>query len=194
MSNQARCPAGASTGGQFAANQRPEGDVSLATAPAATAPANPARRTPEPVKPANAGAVTRTLVAAGFRKGEEHKAARGVVRGGWSTFTEGITSTQDMKFGRRRVRQGTYRDGSPRYTWQMNNTPTGRVHVEYQFRSHDQRSLDEQAEKAIEVLTRAADVLRTRGFQTEMGTRGGTSQIPRLTVWREDADGEIVRW
>lgn len=135
------------------------------------------------IRPANAGAITRSLVAAGFRRGEEHKASRGMVRGGWSTFTEGITSTQAMKHGRQQVRQGSYRDGTPRYGWLTNNTPTGYVVVEYQFGSWDKRGQAERNAKAAEVLDRAAEHLRDqgvrgRGHQARHHRRAAAARVP----------------
>lgn len=143
------------------------------------------------IRPANAGAVTRTLVAAGFRRGEEHKAARGVVRGGWSTFTEGITSTQDMTPKRRRVLAGRYADGSPREVWENTNTPTGYVHVDYQFGSHNRLDQADRNAKIADVLGRAAEVLRTKGFEVET-TANEFSGQPYLIVCRKDADGNVV--
>lgn len=144
--------------------------------------------------PANAGAITRILKAAGLTHGEEHKASRGVVRGGWSTFTTGFVSEQVMEHDRRRVRAGSYRDGAPRYEWRANNTPTGYVTVGYQF----SRALDgkgpERKALAERELTRAAEILRRKGFEVTVNEPSDQYSVMSLHVCRKDADGKVVIW
>jgi hypothetical protein len=145
------------------------------------------------LRPANAGAITRSLVSAGFVKGEERKASRGVVRGGWSTFTEGVVSEQVVTFGRRRVQRGTHRDGSPRMMWVMDNTPTGFVKVRYQFsRASDSLSAAERHAKALRVLTAAAEHLTAKGFAVEVTETDTPNPEPLLRVCRYDADNNVV--
>lgn len=145
------------------------------------------------LRPANAGAITRSLVSAGFAKSDEHKAARGVVRGGWSTFTEGLVSEQVLNIGRRRVQRGTYRDGSARMVWVMDNTPTGYVKVTYRFsRASDNLSPAERHDRAHKVLTAAAEHLTAKGFTVEVTQTSTTHPEPFLRICRRDADANVV--
>lgn len=139
------------------------------------------------VKPANAGAITRVLVAAGLPKSERHTTA---VKG-YATFTEGFSSTQVMERNRHRVRTGSYRDGSPRYGWQTNNSSTGFVTVEYVFGRWDRRTPEERLAHSRTQMERAAEVLRAKGFSV-YATEGNSSVS--LTVSRKDADGNVVRF
>lgn len=139
-------------------------------------------------KPANAGAITRTLVAAGFRKAEYH--ASGMVRG-YGTWSPGVKSEAIVEHGRRRVQQGTYRDGSPRFGWQQNNTPTGKVAVDYVLsRSWDSKPAEERRAEEREQLAKAAEILQAKGYRTVEEERGSSRRV--LVVWREDADGNVV--
>lgn len=146
------------------------------------------------VRAANAGGITRSLMAAGFTNGKEHKASRGVVRGGWSTYTEGVVSEQEVTRTWRQQAYGTYRDGSQRKRTVADTTPTGYVTVGYQFRSSDSRDTPERRAKAAEVLGRAAEVLTGKGYEVEMKTGPGTDAMPYLSVCRKDENGEVVRW
>ena len=145
-------------------------------------------------RPANSGAITRALKAAGLAHGEEHKAHRGVVRGGWSTFTTGFTSEQVMTAQPRRVRVGSYADGAARYEWRENNTPTGYVTVAYQFsRAFDSKPAERTA-LAERDLTRAAEILRGKGFEVTVNEPVNGYGTITLSVCRKDADGKVMIW
>lgn len=143
------------------------------------------------VRPANASAISRILSAAGFYRSEEHSASRGMVRGGWTTWTTGFVAEQERTDEPTQVQRGVYLDGSPRLVW-VDSLPTGHVLVTYQFASRTRLDGHEQATKAHEVLTRAAEVLRGKGFEVEMIVSTGQHGWPSLRVCRRDVDGAVV--
>lgn len=141
------------------------------------------------VRPANAGAITRALVAAGFRKAEYHPS--GMVRG-YGTWTPGVKSEGIVKRQRVRRRAGIYRDGSPKYRWYDNSQPTGYVHVEnVHGRSADRLSNEERNARGAETLGRAAEVLRSKGYEVEVAVYDSSGET-YLSVCRKDADGDVV--
>ncbi len=142
------------------------------------------------VRPATAPAVTRILVAAGFDKSETYTTA---VRG-YNTFTTGISSSNEVDTVSRRAQRGSYRDGSPRWTTERTNMPTGRVFVGYTFGgwSGDRLSRDERNAKIADVMAKAAEVLTGKGFTVEVVE--DASGESGLIVSRVAADGSIVRF
>lgn len=139
--------------------------------------------------PANAGAITRSLKAAGFMKSETHRS--GMVRG-WADYTEGIRSRQCLDYRTERVQAGTYADGSPRFKRYSANRPTGVVRVEYQLSTATRAAQQpSKRERRVRELQRAAEVLREKGYRVEEHDMDGPR--PELSVWREDADGKVVK-
>lgn len=141
------------------------------------------------IRPANAGAVTRALVAAGFRKAEYHPS--GMVKG-YGTWTSGIKSEGVVERHRVRRQAGSYRDGSPKYRWYDNSAPTGVVMVEYVHgRGADNRTAEQRTERERAEMERAAEVLRGKGYEVETvdGLRGAMLRVSRV-----DADGNVVKF
>jgi hypothetical protein len=141
-------------------------------------------------KPANAGAITRILVKAGMDKGARHTTSVP----GYHTFTRGVVSSQQMKYGFTKVRSGTYADGSPRYTNVSNNEPTGYVTVEWQLGDWArERSAVDRATATVEQMRKAAAILRDKGYQVRENIVASSAEMT-LSVWREDVDGQVVTW
>lgn len=145
--------------------------------------------TTKTVRPANAGAITRTLANAGLLKSVFTRSS--MVRG-YGSASEGVTSEQLMEGTRRRVQRGTYADHSPRMVWESNNRPTGYVEVTYNLGSYARVSGDEALAKQRTMLTTAQAVLRDKGFEVSDIKHRGTGRLV-FTVCRKDADGNVVR-
>lgn len=140
------------------------------------------------IRPANAGAVTRALVAAGMPKGESH--ASGMVRG-WHTYYRGVVSEQGGNHRSVREVAGRYRDGTKRYRTRSVLDPDGWVHVTWQFGDADrEKDNDHRTAEATKQMEHAAEILRGKGFHVEAGVaRWG---YPALRVCRKNEAGEVV--
>jgi hypothetical protein len=125
-------------------------------------------------------------------KGERHPSH--MVRG-WANYTAGFVTEQGMKTGRRKVTDGRYRDGSQRYTWVSDNTPTGYVIVEWQAGDHANRNgtREEAAARSAREMARAAEILTGKGYRVETSVRQNQIGETVLSVWREGPDGQVVR-
>lgn len=140
-------------------------------------------------KAANAGVISRLLKARGLTRSEENRS--GMVRG-WVTTTRGFRVEAVVKTGNKRVRQGSYRDGTPRFVYRSDNQPTGVVEVTWQV-GETGRSLDPEqaAAKMHDGLDAVTAILLEHGYYVERLTRG-EAKIPYLLVSRRDAQDNII--
>ena len=141
------------------------------------------------VRPANAGAITRMLVKAGYRRSEFHRS--GMVRG-YGHSTEGFRSEQGLTYTTRRVQRGTYADRSPRYVTERTGHPTGKVYVDYVLGSYYGGKTEDSLAKQREMLDKAAALLREKGFVVDEPEHKGTGRLV-IVVYRTNEAGEVVK-
>ena len=138
------------------------------------------------LKPANAGAVTRALTAAGMPKASSM--ASGMVRG-WHTHYRGV---QSSVLGETKTRSYQVGPQGRRHTkherW---IEPNGKVLVEWQFSSDSDRRLSTEERKATtgQRMHQAREILEAKGY-TVVVNEGQYAFT--LTVSRTDADGNVV--